>query len=51
MENEIKQNADKGTKEEPQELGPCQEAQGDGAPCNCAEADCRTCGKGVPVKK
>jgi len=51
MEKEGKQETGKRTTEEVQDLGPCMESQGDGAPCNCSDSDCQTCGKGVPLKK
>jgi hypothetical protein len=51
MEKDGKLGSGKRTEEEVQELSPCLESQGDGAPCNCAESDCQTCGKGVPIKK
>ena len=51
MVKEVKQDAEKSAKDKPVEIGPCMEAQSDGAPCDCAQSDCRTCGKGVPVEK
>ena len=36
--------------EEKEYLGSCMESQGDGAPCDCAQSDCQSCGKGVPQK-
>jgi hypothetical protein len=51
MEKESKVDSASRTAKEDQALGPCLESQGDGAPCNCAESDCQTCGKGVPIKK
>jgi len=44
------QDTKKQKTEDKEPLGPCMESQSDGAPCDCAQSDCQSCGKGVPQK-
>ena len=44
------QDTKKQKTEDTEPLGPCMESQSDGAPCDCAQSDCQSCGKGVPQK-
>ena len=46
-ENATRQEAKKQKTEDKEPLRPCMESQGDGAPCDCAQSDCQSCGKGV----
>jgi hypothetical protein len=50
-EETTRQGAKKQKSEEKEPLGPCMESQGDGAPCDCAQSDCQSCGKGVTQKQ
>ncbi len=49
-EKTARQDPDQQKTEEKEPLCACRESQSDGAPCDCAESDCQTCGKGVPRK-